>query len=107
MAINAYVTRDPPIVAALADDGSVAAKLNPIQFVPTSSEWDTITDKPFETVDDETLSTEGGVLKFKSGSYKQLTDRPSIEGVTLEDNKTFAQLGMEECSILDIEKMFS
>lgn len=97
MAINAYVARDSPI----------EAKVNPIQAIPTSSKWETITNKPFETVDDETLSTEDGILKFKMGSYKQLTDRPSIEDVTLKGNKTFAELGMEECSILDIEKMFS
>ena len=97
MAINAYMTKNSPI----------EAKLNSIQFVPTGSDWSIIINKPFETVDDETLSTEDGTLKFKMGSYNQLTDHPSIEGVTLEDNKTFAELGMEECSILDIEKMFS
>lgn len=96
MAIEAYLQPSSEHIANL--DRNIYIK---------GRKWEEVEDKPFETVDDETLSTEDGVLKFKMGSYKQLTDRPSIEGVTLEDNKTFAELGMEECSILDIEKMFS
>ena len=96
MAIKAYLQSSDPITADI--NKHVLVK---------GSDWEQIENKPFETVDDETLSTVGGVLKFKMGSYNDLTDTPSIEDVTLKGNKTFADLGMEECSILDIEKMFS
>ena len=110
MAINAYVSDSSSTISVHASDGVSAthtANVNPIQLVPTNSDWATITNKPFDAVDDKTLSTEGGVLRFKTGSYESLSDLPSIEGVQLVDDKTFADLGMEECSILSIEKMFS
>lgn len=95
MAIKAYLQTSSPVTANL--DRNINIK---------SSDWEGVTNKPFDTVDEDTLSTEDGVLKFKTGSYNQLTNHPSIEDVTLKGNKTFAELGMEECSILDIEKMF-
>lgn len=107
MAINAYVSEDVPITASAMSDSTHTAQVTPIAIVSVSRTWNEVSEKPFETVDNETLSTEGGVLRFKTGSYEDLTDIPSIEGVKLIDNKTFEELGMEECSILDIEKMFA
>lgn len=95
MAVNAYVN----------DDDQITAEVNNIVTVPNS--WSEIDQKPFESVDNDTLIVSNGILKFSKGSYKQLTDIPSIENVTLEGNKTFAELGLEECSILDIKKIFS
>lgn len=78
-----------------------------IAEIQENFKWSKLQEKPFEEVDNDTLTVTNGVLKFSKGSYNQLTDRPSIENVTLEGNKTFAELGLEECSILSIEKMFS
>ena len=107
MAIKAYVSKDMPIIANAASDSPHTAQIPPTVTIPTSRTWDEVSDKPFNTVDSETLSTEGGVLRFKTASYENLSDLPSIEGVKLVDDKTFEELGMEECSILDIEKMFT
>ena len=111
MAINAYVNNSSSAVsvhvANTSSSSRPTASVNPIQLVPTESNWEKINDKPFETVDEETLSTEGGVLRFRTGSYEDLSDLPSIEGVKLVDDKSFEDLGMEECSILSIEKMFN
>ena len=107
MAIKAYVSKDMPIIANAASDSPHTVQMTPTSIVPINSRWGDIENKPFDTVDEKTLSTEGGVLRFKTGSYDDLTDKPSIEGVSLADNKTFAELGMQECSMLDIEKMFA
>ena len=96
MVIRAYLQSSDPITAHVDND-----------ILIKGSDWEQIENKPFETVDDETLSIDGGVLKFKMGSYNDLIDHPSIEKVELKGDKTFADFGMEECSILDIEKMFS
>lgn len=72
--------------------------------------WDTLEGKPFETLDENTFKVEGGILKIKtslSSSYKNLSELPSIEGVTLIDNKTFSELGLEEASILSIKNLFN
>ena len=106
MAIKAYLQSSSPITAHLSDEERYTADANKNVLVK-SVDWTDIKSKPFETVDDGTLSTVGGVLKFKMGSYNDLTDTPSIEDVALKGNRTFADLGMDECSILDIEKMFS
>ena len=106
MAINAYLKSSTPVNAYLSSTEQYTADISK-NITVRGSDWEQIENKPFETVDDKTLSTVGGVLKFKMGSYNDLTDIPSIEDVALKGNKTFAELGMEECSILDIEKMFS
>ena len=106
MAIKVYLQFSSPITAHLSGEEQYTADVNKNVLVK-GVDWTDIESKPFETVDDETLSTVGGVLKFKMGSYNDLTDTPSIEDVALKGNKTFADLGMNECSILDIEKMFS
>lgn len=95
MAVNAYAN----------DDDQITAEVNTIVTVPNS--WSEIDQKPFDDIDNDTLTVTNGILKFSKGSYKQLTNKPSIEGVTLEGNKTFAELGLEECSILDIKNIFS
>lgn len=111
MAINAYVSDSSSTVSVRVDGGASGSQVNatpsPYHLIPTNSDWNAVTNKPFETVDGKTLSTEGGVLRFKTASYKDLTGKPSIEGVSLVDDKTFAELGMQECSMLDIEKMFA
>lgn len=106
MAIKAYVSDTGSIVAKAISDSPATAKANPASTVPLSNSWSDVENKPFESVDGKTLEVSGGVLKFKTGSYKALSDLPSIEGVALADNKTFEDLGLAECSILDIEKMF-
>lgn len=75
--------------------------------VLSSNEWSDVLNKPFSSVDKEQFSTDSGVLRFKTISYNDLKDKPSIEGVPLVKDKSFADLGLEEASILDIEKMFS
>ena len=107
MAIKAYVSKNMPIIANAASDSPHTVQMTPTSIVPINSRWGDIENKPFDTVDDKTLSTEDGVLRFKTASYEDLTDLPSIEGVKLVHDKTFEELGMEECSILDIEKMFT
>lgn len=96
MAIDAHVLSAPPITVNVNNENLI-----------NGGTWIDIENKPFDSVDDETLSTSGGVLKFKTASYNNLTDIPSIEDVALKGNKTFADFGIEECSILDIEKIFS
>lgn len=105
--VTAHVMADSPIEVQTAEQPPATASVDPVTVIPEVSYWSSIMDKPFNTVDGETLSTEGGVLRFKTGSYEDLSDLPSIEGIKLVDDKTFAELGMEECSILDIEKMFT
>lgn len=41
-----------------------------------------------------------------ANDYEKLQHLPSIEGVELRGNKTFAELGMEECSNIDIDSLF-
>ena len=72
-----------------------------------NTEWERIKNKPFNSVDEETLDTIGGILKFRTASYESLTDLPSIENIELKGNKNFEDLGLQECSILDIERMFT
>lgn len=43
---------------------------------------------------------------FGTKDYEQLKNLPQIEGVTLVKNKTFSELGMEECSNQDIINLF-
>ena len=38
-------------------------------------------------------------------SYNKLTDKPSIENVTLEGDKTFRQLGLDTLSVQEIEQI--
>lgn len=107
MAIKTYVTSAEPITAKVSSASPASASMNPTSIVPLSSAWANIEDKPFESVDGETLAVSNGVLHFKTGSYKDLSNLPSIEGMALVDDKSFEELGMKECSILDIEKMFT
>ena len=107
MAIKTYVTSAEPITAKVAPDSPTSANMNPTSIIPLSNNWQSIEDKPFESVDGETLAVSNGVLHFKTGSYEALSDLPSIEGVTLIDDRKLDELGIEECSILDIEKLFS
>lgn len=96
MAIEAKVIPSPVITA----------HVNNVNLIK-GDDWNDVENKPFESVDGKTLSTYGGVLHFRTASYNDLYDHPYIEGVELKGNKTFASLGMEECSMLDIEKLFS
>lgn len=45
------------------------------------------------------------VAKVIDGDYEKLSNKPSIEGVTLEKNKTFKQLGLDTLSVQEIEKI--
>lgn len=107
MAIKTYVTSAEPITAKVSSASPASASMTPTSIVPLSSAWANIEDKPFESVDGETLAVSSGVLHFKTGSYEALSDLPSIEGVKLIDDRKLDELGVEECSILDIEKLFS
>ena len=94
------------IEAKVISSSPITAYVNNINLIK-GDDWKDVENKPFESVDEKTLSTYGGVLHFRTASYNDLSDWPSIESVTLRGNKTFAELGLEECSILSIEKMFS
>lgn len=43
--------------------------------------------------------------KVIDGDYNKLSNKPSIEGVVLEQNKTFKQLGLDTLSVQEIEKI--
>lgn len=43
---------------------------------------------------------------ISSNDYESLINLPQIEGVTLIKNKTFAELGMEECTNQEIINLF-
>lgn len=40
-----------------------------------------------------------------TANYAALVNKPSIEGVTLVDNKTFKELGMEAATVAEIERI--
>lgn len=44
--------------------------------------------------------------KVGANDYNALKNLPQIEGVELKDNKTFEELGMQECTNQDIINMF-
>ena len=48
----------------------------------------------------ENRSDEGGTT-----NYNRLSNKPSIEGVVLQGDKTFPQLGLNTLSVQDIEKI--
>ena len=56
---------------------------------------------------DNTINvTFGNVQRIVSGNdYNELSNKPSIENVVLEGNKTFKQLGIEPMSVTEIEKI--
>lgn len=43
--------------------------------------------------------------KVIDGDYEKLTNKPSIEGIILEKDKTFKQLGLDTLSVQEIEKI--
>lgn len=43
--------------------------------------------------------------KQQAANYNELYNKPQIEQVTLEGNKTFAQLGLEAMTVQDIDNM--
>lgn len=54
-----------------------------------------------------TLETEltPGVVETVTRDYEKLTNKPSIEGVTLIKDKTFKQLGLEPMTPQEIDTM--
>lgn len=85
----------------------IKANINSGSINVLNTEWDKVKNKPFDSVDEETLDTTDGVLRFRTASYESLIDLPSIENIELKGNKNFEDLGLQECSILDIERMFT
>lgn len=71
-----------------------------------------LTDEQYqEAVDAGTIDANALYLTPNSGgsgvsSYNDLTDKPSIEGVTLSGNKTFPQLNLDVLSNTEIEDIF-
>ena len=45
----------------------------------------------------------GSTQVVETGNYDNLINKPSIEDVVLQGNKTFKQLGMEALSVQEIE----
>lgn len=45
----------------------------------------------------------GTVTKVSTDDYNNLINKPSIEGVTLQGDKTFSQLGLDEITPQDID----
>lgn len=48
----------------------------------------------------------GEISEVTINDYEQLTNLPSIEEVTLIGNKSFKELGLEECSNIEIDMLF-
>ena len=47
----------------------------------------------------------GNVQIVETGDYNALANKPSIEDVILQGNKTFKQLGMESATTAEIESI--
>ena len=47
----------------------------------------------------------GNVQMVHTDDYNDLINKPSIEGVTLQGDKSFRELGMDTLSVQDIEKI--
>lgn len=47
----------------------------------------------------------GNVQTIETGDYNKLRNKPSIENVTLEGNKTIDQLGVRSLTVQEIEKI--
>lgn len=67
--------------------------------IVANSTWDNISDKPFETLDNNTLKVTDGILSVIGGggttNYSDLENKPSINSVELTGNKTLADLGIQ------------
>lgn len=50
---------------------------------------------------------EENIMNIGTKNYKELYNKPSIEGVTLVDNKTFEDLGATSLTNLEIEKLIN
>lgn len=56
----------------------------------------------------ETHTVEGslsGAFFVSEKDYLKLDNKPQIEGIVLENNKSFKQLGLDVMSVQDIEKI--
>lgn len=108
MSVKVNIKEEPltKIKVNVKDNSSTKVEVNKTA-VSMSNEWSQILNKPFSFVDEKQFSTNEGILKFKTISYNDLSNKPTIEGVPVINDKTFSDFGLEEASILDIEKMFS
>ena len=59
------------------------------------------------TLSDSEGTLEGGLTPPMVVDYGALTNKPKIEGVTLQGNKTFEDLSLSSLSNLEIENMLS
>lgn len=59
------------------------------------------------TLSDSGGTLEGGLTPPMVVDYDALTNKPKIEGVTLQGNKTFEDLSLNGLSNLEIEQMLS
>lgn len=75
--------------------GTVSGELTNEQSVSGSLQ------KTGEVEGELSLATE----RIVSTDYNDLKNKPSIEGVTLQDDKTFKQLGLDTLSVQEIEKI--
>ena len=50
---------------------------------------------------------EGNITNIGTKDYKQLYNKPSIEGVTLINNKSFEDLGAKSLTNLEIERLIN
>ena len=60
---------------------------------------------PLNLTEPEPLTprTDAEVRLLENGSYNAMKDKPSIQGVTLEGDKSFRDLGLGEISPADID----
>ena len=60
---------------------------------------------PMEMTEPDPMSTEtdAEVRLLENGSYRAMKDKPSIQGVTLEGDKSFRDLGLGEITPADID----
>ena len=55
--------------------------------------------------DGQMAASFGETQKVSTGNYDDLTNKPSIENVTLQGNKTIDQIGVGTMTVQEIEKI--
>lgn len=74
-----------------------------IEFASSENEFEIDMEDSVQEIEIE----EGNITNIGTKDYKQLYNKPSIEGVTLVNNKTFEDLGAKSLTNLEIEKLIN
>lgn len=56
-------------------------------------------------ISQELAANFGTVTKIATNDYNKIINKPSIEGITLQGDKTFSQLGLDELTEQEIDKI--